>query len=113
MQKWIDTGYELIIYYGPKILMAIVIWLIGLWAIKILKKATGKALDKGSYDASLKKFLLNLKNLLFNPKMKSYFMMMMKIMMMMMIKKMKMAIYLKTMIWEKFQSKIQEYQEED
>ena len=62
MQKWIDTGYELIIYYGPKILMAIVIWLIGLWAIKILKKATGKALDKGSYDASLKKFLLNLLN---------------------------------------------------
>ena len=62
MQKWIDTGYDLIMYYGPKIVMAIIIWIVGLWVIKILRKGTGKALDKGNYDASLKKFLLNLLN---------------------------------------------------
>ena len=62
MQKWIDTGYELMMNYGPKILMAIILWLVGLWVIKVLRKATGKVLDKGNYDASLKKFLLNLLN---------------------------------------------------
>jgi len=62
MQKWMDTGYDLIMYYGPKIVMAIIIWIVGLWVIKILRKGTGKALDKGNYDASLKKFLLNLLN---------------------------------------------------
>lgn len=59
MQKWIDSGYDLIILYGPKLLMAIVIWFIGLWLIKIVLKGTRKALEKGNYDISLKKFLLN------------------------------------------------------
>ncbi len=60
MQKWIDTGYDLIIIYAPKILMAIVIWFIGLWIIKIIQKGIRKVLEKGDYDVSLKKFLLKL-----------------------------------------------------
>ena len=60
LQKWIDNGYDLIIFYTPRLLMAIVIWFIGLWIIRIILKGIRKALEKGNYDISLKKFLSNL-----------------------------------------------------
>lgn len=59
-QKWIDEGYNLIIEYTPKVLAAIVIWIIGLWIINVLLKGIDKAMTKASYEISLKKFLLNL-----------------------------------------------------
>ena len=59
-QKWIDKGYNLIIDFGPKILAAIAIWIIGSWVIKLVLKGIKKAMHKGNYDESLKKFLLNL-----------------------------------------------------
>ncbi len=60
LQKWIDKGYELIIDFGPKVIAAIVIWIIGSWIIKIMLKGVTKAMDKKDYEVSLKKFLLNL-----------------------------------------------------
>ncbi len=60
LQKWIDKGYELIIDFGPKILAAIAIWIIGSWLIKSIVKGLRKTMDKRDYDPSLKKFLLNL-----------------------------------------------------
>lgn len=60
LQKWIDSGYDLIILYAPKLLMAILIWLVGSWIIKMAVKGIKKALEKGDYDISLKKFLMNL-----------------------------------------------------
>lgn len=65
LQKWIDVGYDLIINFGPKVLGAIAIWLIGSWVIKKIIKGIGKAMEKANYDASLKKFLLNLLNWIF------------------------------------------------
>ena len=62
LQNWIDTGYDLILVYGPKLLMAIIIWFLGLWIIKMIRKGISKGLEKGNYDVSLKKFLLNLIN---------------------------------------------------
>ena len=62
LQKWIDTGYDLIIQYAPKVLMAIVIWFIGLWVIRMVLKGVRKGFEKGNYDVSLKKFLVNLIN---------------------------------------------------
>lgn len=62
LQNWIDRGYELIMLYGPKLLLAIVIWVVGIWVIKTILKGIRKALEKGDYDVSLKKFLLNLTN---------------------------------------------------
>lgn len=59
-QKWIDAGYNYIIEYGPKIIGAILIWIIGSWVIKLLLKGLRKMLNKGDYDESLKKFLMNL-----------------------------------------------------
>ena len=60
LQKWADSGYDLLMTYAPRLIMAIVIWFIGLWIIKILTKGIKRALDKGDYDLSLKKFMLNL-----------------------------------------------------
>lgn len=60
IQDWIDKGYEIIIYYGPKILAAIIIWIVGLWLIKQVLKGVAKAMDKHGHDVSLKKFLYNL-----------------------------------------------------
>lgn len=62
VQEWIDKGYELIIDFGPRVLLAILIWFIGSWVIKILLKGVTKAMDRGNYEISLKKFLLNLLN---------------------------------------------------
>ncbi|MBU2927029.1 mechanosensitive ion channel family protein [Winogradskyella psychrotolerans] len=61
-QKWIDAGYNFIIEYGPKVVGAILIWIIGSWVIKMLNKGITKAMNKGNYDESLKKFLGNLLN---------------------------------------------------
>ncbi|OEK09181.1 mechanosensitive ion channel protein [Flavivirga aquatica] len=60
LDTWINKGYELIIDFGPKVLTAIVIWIIGSWSIKLINKAASKVMNKGNYDLSLKKFLLNL-----------------------------------------------------
>ena len=60
LQKWIEIGYELILSYGPKVIAAIVIWIIGKWLINTLLKGIKKAMEKRDYDLSLKKFLLNL-----------------------------------------------------
>ena len=60
VQKWVNSGYDILIVYGPKLLMAILIWIIGSWVIKLIVKGLKKALEKGDYDISLKKFLMNL-----------------------------------------------------
>lgn len=60
VQRWIDAGYELMIIYGPKLILAFLIWIVGSWVIRIITKGIQKAMDKGDYDVSLKKFLMNL-----------------------------------------------------
>ena len=62
LQHWIDRAYELIILFGPKVLAAIVIWVLGSWIIKLLIKGLNKIMDKGHYEVSLKQFLSNLAN---------------------------------------------------
>jgi small conductance mechanosensitive channel len=60
LERWADTGYQLIMTFGPKLIAAIVIWIIGSWTIKIILKGLRKAMEKRDYDVSLKKFLMNL-----------------------------------------------------
>ncbi|OUR91511.1 mechanosensitive ion channel protein [Flavobacteriales bacterium 34_180_T64] len=62
LQNWIDKGYELLMDFGPKVLAAIVIWIIGSWSIKAILSAVRKTAEKRNYDVSLKKFLSNLLN---------------------------------------------------
>ena len=60
IQKWVDAGYDLLIIYAPKVIAAILIWIVGLWLIRLLRKGIQKAMDARDYDISLKKFLMNL-----------------------------------------------------
>jgi small conductance mechanosensitive channel len=60
LEMWVDKGYDVIINFGPKVIAAIAIWIIGSWVIKRLLKGTKKVMTKGNYDESLQKFLLNL-----------------------------------------------------
>jgi len=59
-QEWIDEGYNLIIEFGPKVIAAILIWIIGGWLIGLLLRGIKKAMNKADYEVSLKQFLLNL-----------------------------------------------------
>ncbi|WP_350285485.1 mechanosensitive ion channel domain-containing protein [uncultured Croceitalea sp.] len=59
-QVWIDKGIDFITEYGPKVIGAILIYMIGSWIIKKLAGVLKKVMAKGSYDESLQRFLLNL-----------------------------------------------------
>lgn len=60
LEKWIAKGYELMLEFGPKLLGAILIFIIGSWIIRIILKSVNRIMAKASYDESLKKFLRNL-----------------------------------------------------
>ena len=59
-QEWIDAGYNLIVEFGPKVIAAILIWIIGGWLIGVLLRGIKKAMNRADYEVSLKQFLLNL-----------------------------------------------------
>lgn len=60
VQNWIDKGYDLLVEYTPKVIAAILIWIIGSWLIGVLLRLVKKTMNKSDYDESLKNFLLNL-----------------------------------------------------
>jgi small conductance mechanosensitive channel len=59
-QVAIDFLINLLAQYGPPLLKAVVVLLIGSWLIKRLNKLVLKALNKGTFDQSLKTFLASL-----------------------------------------------------
>lgn len=65
MEKYTDKAVELIMEYGPKLLLAIVVLIIGLWIIKNVVKRVGKMMEKRNVDPSLRPFLLSLIGVLF------------------------------------------------
>ena len=58
--EWFNYGLELAKEFGPKLLTAILIFIIGTWVIKKIVGATRKMMAKSNYDESLQRFLLNL-----------------------------------------------------
>ncbi len=52
-QKLIDLAVD----YGPKLLLAILVLLIGLWIIKLVLKGTNRAMERSNMEISLRKFL--------------------------------------------------------
>lgn len=56
-QEFLNQVTEIAVEYGPKLIGAIVVWIIGGWIIKALTKGFGKMLDKRKTDESLKPFL--------------------------------------------------------
>ena len=59
-QEWFNYGIELAKEFGPKLVTAILIYIIGSWVIKKLIGSIKKVMAKSKYDESLQKFLLDL-----------------------------------------------------
>ena len=57
---WIEKGIDFITTYGPKLIGAILIFVIGSWVIKKIIGVSRKTMSKSKYDESLQRFLLNL-----------------------------------------------------
>lgn len=59
-QVWIDKAINFVTDYGPKIIGAILIYIIGSWIIKKLTNMLERVMMKKDYDEALQKFLSNL-----------------------------------------------------
>ncbi len=59
-QEWINYATELGKEFGPKLVTAILIYIIGSWIIKRIIRFARKGMAKSQYDESLQKFLINL-----------------------------------------------------
>ncbi|MEN1786067.1 MAG: mechanosensitive ion channel domain-containing protein [Bacteroidota bacterium] len=59
-QEWITYGLDLAKEFGPKLITAILIYIVGSWVIKKLIGGLRRVMAKSKYDESLQKFLMNL-----------------------------------------------------
>lgn len=60
VEKIMEQLTNLVVDYGPKLVGAIVVWIIGSWVIKALVRGVTKVMDKRQVDESLKPFLRSL-----------------------------------------------------
>lgn len=60
MEQYTDKLIDFIASYGPKLIGAIIVLILGFWIIRILSKALIKILDKRKLDTSLKTFIKSL-----------------------------------------------------
>lgn len=63
-EAYADNAINLVMGYVPKLLLAIVVLLIGLWIIKIVVRALKNLMDRSGTDSSLQKFLTSLVSVL-------------------------------------------------
>ncbi|WP_413700457.1 mechanosensitive ion channel family protein [Psychromonas sp. KJ10-10] len=59
-EETLDLVTSVTLEYGPKLIMAIVVWIIGSWIIKLVVRGINAVMEKGNVDASLKPFLCSL-----------------------------------------------------
>lgn len=57
---WMEKGIALVTEYGLKVIGAILIYILGSWAIGKLMRVSRRLMARGHYEESLQKFLLNL-----------------------------------------------------
>ena len=59
-EEWFNYGIELAKEFGPKLIAAIILYIVGSWIIKKIVGAARKMMTKSNYDESLQRFLLNM-----------------------------------------------------
>jgi small conductance mechanosensitive channel len=57
---YFEKGVELLMSYGPMLILAVLVLIIGLWIIRILSRLVEKAMLRHEFDLSLQKFLVHL-----------------------------------------------------
>tara|TARA_R110002124_G_scaffold174313_1_gene341953 strand:- start:449 stop:1255 length:807 start_codon:yes stop_codon:yes gene_type:complete len=60
MEEFLETSQDLLFLYAPKVITALLILFIGLYAIKIIIKSSRKLMQKRGVDITLQRFLGNL-----------------------------------------------------
>jgi len=60
-----EKGIELLMSYGPKLILAIITLIVGFWIIKLLLKQFDASMERGKIDKSLQKFLSSLVGITF------------------------------------------------
>ncbi len=60
--KLIDRGWDFVLTYGPKLVGAIIVFIIGLWIIRIISRAFARMLQNRNTDPSLTPFLKGIVN---------------------------------------------------
>ena len=60
----VNQGTEIVLTYGPKLVAAIAVLIIGGWIVNAIVSGVGKAMDKGGVDPSLKPFLIGIVGML-------------------------------------------------
>ena len=60
MSKYTDTAIELVMAYGPKLILALIVLVVGLWIINRFVKALGKGMERSNTEPTLARFLCNL-----------------------------------------------------
>lgn len=63
IEKWSDKAIELLMQYGPKILLAIVVLIVGFIIVNSLVKLSRKLMNKRKVDKSLQAFVISLINI--------------------------------------------------
>lgn len=63
VQNLTDKALELLMGYGPKLVLAIITLIVGLWLIKVFTKGLRKTFEKREVEVSLSKFLTSLINI--------------------------------------------------
>ena len=62
---YLDTGTTMLMTYGPPLLLAVVVLIVGLWVINRFVAATRKTLEMRSFDPTLGRFLTSLLGVVF------------------------------------------------
>lgn len=60
MSKYMDTAVELAMTYGPKLILAILVLLIGLWIIGRVTRVVSRGMERGNTEPTLSRFLTSL-----------------------------------------------------
>lgn len=60
INAYTDTAIELVVAYAPKVLLALIILLVGLWIIKGISRVTVQAAEKTKVDPTLVPFIRTL-----------------------------------------------------
>lgn len=64
IDKYTDKAIELLMEYGPKLLLAILVLIVGMWIIKNVLKRMNKTFEKRNVDPSLRPFLVSVLSVL-------------------------------------------------
>jgi small conductance mechanosensitive channel len=60
MTGYVDTAVEMAMLYGPQLLLAILVLIIGLWIVNRVVKLTNKGMERASVEPTLARFLSSL-----------------------------------------------------